>query len=102
MHQMQSRQISLFDTELKAPVLSTEEPEQIAPCCLCGVMPVFRERMVERAKYYLAKCPECGYQCGTHYDIIPHWNGLNRHRAIRIESGKAFRWEYGNKYNANI
>lgn len=102
MKQRQSRQISLFDTELKAPPVIKEDPEKVAPCCLCGVMPVFRERTVEGKEYRLAKCPECGYQCGTHYPIIPHWNTCNKHRAERIESGKAFRWEYGKKYNANI
>lgn len=80
------KQMTLFevmnDTEPKknnsdpAPIGVTEV-EKMTPCVFCHVLPLVRHKIVEHHGYTVAKCPVCGWQCGTPYDITEHWNKLN-------------------------
>ena len=53
------------------------ELQKMTPCVFCNVIPIVRHRIVEHHGYNVAKCPVCGWQCGTPYDITEHWNKLN-------------------------
>lgn len=80
------KQMTLFevmnDTEKQknnsdpAPI-GVKEVEKMTPCVMCNVLPLVRHRIVEHHGYKFAKCPVCGWSCGTHYNIVEHWNKLN-------------------------
>ena len=57
--------------------IGSTDLEKMTPCVFCGVKPIIRHRIVEYHGYDYAKCPICGWGCGTHYDIAEHWNKYN-------------------------
>lgn len=95
------KQMTLFevmnDTETQknnsdpAPIGITEV-EKMTPCVFCNVLPIVRHRIVEHHGYTLAKCPVCGWSCGTPYEIADQWNKLNTlDWRLREKNGKGIK-----------
>lgn len=81
------KQMTLWDVDydtithknnLDPPQISEADNRKMKPCSICGVLPEIRNGRT--AGYMLARCPRCGYQCGTLYDIGEHWNRLQEYR----------------------
>lgn len=89
-------QINLWETgyetykEPEKKVEKTRETEFL-PCAFCGVMPkswINPKKMKtldgwDRAT--VAECPKCHYMCSTFYNIVEHWNDLQRHRLKELK-----------------
>lgn len=74
-----------------APIGITEV-EKMTPCVFCNVLPLVRHRIVEHHGYNFAKCPVCGWSCGTPYNIVEQWNKLNTlDFRLREKNGKGIK-----------